>query len=179
MIGSFHRELWATLASRHTAVCTDAHRSIRRIQSILGAVRVFALLLRVLQYERISTARERSAHNSSNISAVHKAKMLPKMAVSSQLTTSTGSTCDIEPRTNRSSGSVNVHNPKYCEYTRSIRAVHRTRTYCYYSQYEQYRTLKYCQSVLEVSPSVSPAQIPYGASVQQGDDMIYRSYMIQ
>ena len=40
--------LRATLASRHTAVCTDPHLSIRHIRGILGVLRVYTLVLRVL-----------------------------------------------------------------------------------------------------------------------------------
>ena len=83
----------------------------------------YTLVLRVLAVWEYSWPNKNCPYNSNNICAVHNPKILPMRAVSSEITASTSSICSIEPRSTRSSGSINVRaqNPKYCEYTRSTR----------------------------------------------------------
>ena len=55
-------------------------------------------------------------------------RILPILALSSQITASTGSTCSTEPRNTPSWGSINVQNPKHCECTRSTGSIERWHT---------------------------------------------------
>ena len=71
---------------------------------------------------RVLMAKQRTAYNNGdNISAVllHNPRIMPILAISSQISAGSGSTCSIERRNTQSSGSVIVQNPKYCEDTRS------------------------------------------------------------
>ena len=116
----------ATLASRHTAVCTDAHICIGHARSILlGVLRAYFSAASTRSM-RVLTAKRSTAHSPMAVKypqgiASDYANIggtFPKYC-----TASTGSTCSVEPRNTRSSGSINMQNPKYCEYTRSMGSI--------------------------------------------------------
>ena len=87
-----------------------------------------------------------------NVSAVHNPRILPMPAVPFRITASTGSTCSIEPRNTWSSDSKRTESETLPVHSLAIRAISNNDPLCQYSQYEHYRTLKYFQSALAVSP---------------------------
>ena len=100
--------------------------SVRHTRSILGVLRVYTLVLQVAV-----TTKHSTAHIIMVI--IYPQYITPEYCqywkYPLKFTASTGSTWSIEPRNTRSSSSINVQNPNYCECTtRSMDSIERWHT---------------------------------------------------